>query len=165
MPTDYFISDQHFGHNNILKYETDTRPFESLVEMETAMIKAHNQKLLGVASPRVFHVGDFAFKKDKLKLLRQMAGTHFLIMGNHDCFETSSYLSAGFQKIYGCLIYKGGILSHIPVHNNEGGRFNFNIHGHLHSKIKEDTRFYKNVSCEQLPNLAPIAFDEILFNA
>jgi len=65
------------------------------------------------------------------------------------------------------------ILSHIPIHPESLGRFGVNIHGHTHAnrvmlpgfngKITDivDTR-YHNVSVEQLPDFAPILFEDVI---
>lgn len=70
-------------------------------------------------------------------------------------------------------------MSHIPIHEESLGRFGCSIHGHLHAnrvmKAKGfdvetgkivygdeiDPRYF-NVSVEQLPDFAPILFEDVL---
>jgi calcineurin-like phosphoesterase family protein len=85
----WFASDQHFNHNNIIKY--CNRPFVNLEEMHKTFILNHN----AVVKPEdeVYHLGDFAFKNHK-QYLRQLNGTHYLIKGNH---EGNDWKDAGFK--------------------------------------------------------------------
>ena len=73
----------------------------------------------------------------------------------------------------------GMILSHIPVHPESLGRFGTNVHGHLHANrvmkprgidAKTGATLYSNeidtryhcVCVEQLPDFAPILFEDVL---
>jgi calcineurin-like phosphoesterase family protein len=51
----WFVSDHHFGHENIIKYES--RPFRNASEMDSAMIHAHN--MLVDEEDTVYILGDF----------------------------------------------------------------------------------------------------------
>lgn len=78
----FFTSDTHFGHQNILDF--CKRPFNSVEEMDEALIKNWNN----VVGPNdyVFHLGDFCFKGSQYwdRMLNQLNGHKFLIIGNHD---------------------------------------------------------------------------------
>lgn len=159
MTETFFIGDTHFGHKNILKYEADKRPFKSLEDMHSYMISEWNK----VVSDKdtVWHLGDVVFGKSNLWILDKLNGNKKLILGNHDGLPLGLYAEY-FSKIYGLYGWNSAILSHIPVHTNQVDyRFTHNIHGHMHNKTLGDKR-YINVSCEQLPNLAPISADIIL---
>jgi calcineurin-like phosphoesterase family protein len=66
-----------------------------------------------------------------------------------------------FSQVYGAASMSGMILTHVPVHPDQlKYRFKGNIHGHLHSHVVDDSRYY-NVSCEQI-NLTPILVDKVL---
>jgi calcineurin-like phosphoesterase family protein len=164
----FFISDTHFGHRGILSYEQEKRPFTCLEEMHDHMIKAWN----AVVSPKdkVFHVGDFCFGKANIHIAGQLNGQKHLIMGNHDNYDSAEYLKY-FHRLHGALQFESLLLTHVPVHPHQlESRFFANIHGHYHSSplpnrgdnfMIKKTR-YLNVSCELLPNLAPIPYEEVL---
>lgn len=166
----WFISDTHFGHKNILEYEKEARPFETIEEMNENIIDRWNKVVK--EKDIVFHLGDFAFGKHNIDIGKRLNGHKKLIMGNHDTYPTNLYLQY-FEKLYGVLFYERCILSHNPVHpDGLGKRWILNIHGHLHSRqithefskdnpIKIANPSYINVSCEQ-NNLTPIHKDIIM---
>jgi calcineurin-like phosphoesterase family protein len=169
----FFISDTHFGHKSILKYEPEHRPFQTLEEMHEVMINLWNS----VVRPKdkVIHLGDFSFGEKGLEVAAHLNGVKYLVLGNHDMLSTEKYLKY-FHKVLGCLEFDGNICTHIPVHESQFYRYTHNLHGHLHSSyigkgggimrpedahwdIKPDPR-YINVSCEQ-QNLTPKPYEVI----
>lgn len=165
----WFISDTHFAHRNILEYEKDSRPFNSIEEMNEALICNWNKTVN--ATDIVYHVGDFAFGRKNIEFAKFLNGKKRLILGNHDVYGIEQY-APFFERIYGAFSWKRCILTHISVHpDNLGSRYWLNVHGHLHSRtIKDhlglpaqwvDDPNYFNVSCER-NNLTPIHADVIL---
>ena len=153
----FMISDNHFGHKNIINYES--RPFENTDEMEKEMIKTWNETV--AKDDEVFHLGDFAFLgKEKTKeIVSKLNGKIHLILGNHDHKPIKYYLECGFETVSAYPIILDGfwILSHEPVYLNKAMPY-ANIHGHLHST--ELTGNYFNVSVE-LINYKPVDFEKI----
>lgn len=78
----YFIADQHFGHQNIIKF--DNRPFTSVEEMNETMIERWNARVK--PEDTVCVLGDmfWCLPKDALPMLRRLKGRKRLILGNHD---------------------------------------------------------------------------------
>lgn len=81
--TNFYTSDTHFGHPNIIKYTN--RPFKDVRDMEDAMVSKWN----AVVKPgdSVFHLGDFGFSasgEEITRILSRLNGQKFLICGNHD---------------------------------------------------------------------------------
>ena len=153
----YYTSDLHFGHDNIMKYEN--RPGKDISEMNKILIDNINNT---VSKDDVLYVlGDFAFKKSHHKVgsiideLISIKCRVVLIIGNHDKewlnsekFKHWNESADGKIKqveVYDYLeIYDSGhyvILSHYPIevwnHKQHGA---IHLHGHTHD-IGEDFKF------------------------
>ena len=92
-----YISDLHFGHANILKF--DNRPFRNTEEMETALIENWNSTVS--AGDTTYILGDFCWGKepDWKRIVPLLNGNKVLIRGNHDLKEMTSSLKKMFQDI------------------------------------------------------------------
>jgi calcineurin-like phosphoesterase family protein len=79
----YFTSDQHFGHNNVIKF--CNRPFTPET-MTRELIERHNSVVSQGA--RVYHLGDIFWRTITAMaantILKQLNGQHYFIWGNHD---------------------------------------------------------------------------------
>jgi calcineurin-like phosphoesterase family protein len=78
----FFTSDSHWGHKRII--ELCKRPFKDVEEMNNSLIANWNKVV--PKNGVVFHLGDFAFGGSELwnKVLDQLNGKIYLILGNHD---------------------------------------------------------------------------------
>ena len=80
----WFTSDQHYGHENIIKF--CNRPFQNTEEMKETLIENHNK----VVKPgdRVYHLGDIFWRttsdNEALEILTRLQGEHYYIRGNHE---------------------------------------------------------------------------------
>jgi calcineurin-like phosphoesterase family protein len=122
MSTDFFTSDNHFGHTNVIDY--CGRPFVTedgqpdLSAMHETMIARWNARV--GAGDTVFHLGDFSFQNvGHVRAVRQrLNGRIVLIRGNHDRSK-QSMLHAGFDEVHNALeIERDGLklyLAHIPL--------------------------------------------------
>lgn len=83
-----YISDLHFGHANILKF--DNRPFRNTEEMETSLIENWNNTVL--AGDTTYILGDFCWGKEPewKRIVPLLNGNKVLIRGNHDLKEMTS---------------------------------------------------------------------------
>lgn len=79
---EWFTSDTHFGHHNIIEY--CKRPFASVEEMNRAMIERWNS-VVGPAD-LVYHLGDFALGPKVLweGYRNALNGRIMFFTGNHD---------------------------------------------------------------------------------
>lgn len=94
--TDFFTSDLHFGHANIIK--SCNRPYGNVGEMDKALEKNWNDKV--TPKDNIYIVGDLAFYKEKppiANLVRKLNGHKYLIYGNHD--NPSWMKDIGFEQV------------------------------------------------------------------
>ena len=181
MPSVFLVSDTHFGHTGVCRFTrndgmTKLRPWDNADEMDEFMVKAWNERVK--PTDKVYHLGDVVINRKALKIMHRLNGDKVLIRGNHDIFRDNEYREH-FRELRAYHVMNGLILSHIPVHEASLGRFGCNIHGHLHANRvmkargvdartgeilygdEIDPRYY-NVSVEQLPDFAPILFEDVL---
>ena len=180
MPATYLVSDTHFGHTGVCRFTRDDgtklRPWSDPDEMDEHLVRVWNERVR--PQDKVYHLGDVVINRRALKTLERLNGDKVLIRGNHDIFRDDEYREY-FRELRAYHVMNGMILSHIPVHEASLGRFGVNIHGHLHyqrvrrvrgvnAKTGEmlygteiDPR-YHNVSVEQLPDFAPILFEDVI---
>ena len=156
MSDTFLIGDTHFGHRKIIQFEADCRPFATIEEHDEALVDRWNR----VVNKRdtVWHLGDVCFGWDSFRHLGRLNGTKKLVLGNHDTCPTALYLEH-FNKVFGAAQVAGCILTHIPVHESQFGRYRLNIHGQLHSRKLADPR-YVCVSAEH-NNLTPVSLDVV----
>ena len=173
----YYISDTHFGHDNIIGYAD--RPFSSSLEMDEFMIARWNE----IVKPEdhITHLGDVTMARGGrvqqdafIRLMKRLNGHKRLFLGNHDHFPIKTYLEAGFEKIYATWRDEQGLLfAHIPVHPSAIGSAKACIHGHIHQNDspapaifegKDGAKWikpYVNISVEKTA-YRPIHYDEIM---
>ena len=165
----FFIADLHLGHLNkhggIIAF--CKRPFTSIPEMDTEIIKRWNETI----GPEdvVYVLGDFAYRnKIPIKVYAQQLNGHkHLIRGNHDKHSDQTYLDAGFESVQEVLYltYENQeiVLFHYPIlswkHRGKGA---WHLYGHMHERIEElmekrkaynvgvDTNGFRPISFEQL---------------
>ena len=136
----YYIADPHFDHENILKM--CRRPFETIEQMNEAMIAAWNARVSG--NDTVYILGDLLFRSsDPEAILRRLKGRKRLIVGNHD----SSWLckvdaSRYFVSVDDLLVTTDGerqlTLCHYPLLSWKHQQRSYMIHGHLHASTHQD---------------------------
>jgi len=156
--TDWFTSDTHFGHKNILKY-CPGRPFEDIEDMNEGLIERWNAKV--DPADHVYHLGDFAFlPHDKTEeVLKRLKGNIHLILGNHDRGFESNDLQHYLQSIqtykefptkkYG----KSVVMFHYPIESwNKMHHGAVHMHGHLHSTSGHHP-------CNVMPNRIDVGVD------
>ena len=96
MMAKFFISDTHFFHNNILRF--DNRPWSNIRDMHEDMLYAWNKKVK--ENDEVYILGDFSWRIDKesVEFLKKLKGRKHLIVGNHDRTRNGIF-SALFETI------------------------------------------------------------------
>ena len=78
----YYISDLHIGHENILRF--DNRPFADVNEMNNKLIENWNARVR--SDDTVYILGDFIWAKESEwpSIVGSLGGNKVLIRGNHD---------------------------------------------------------------------------------
>lgn len=172
----FIISDTHFTHENILKFDREdgqkVRPgFSCVEEMDEYIVNKWNS----IVKPhdKVYHLGDVVMKKRYIDIVKRLNGRKRLIMGNHDIFGFQFYAEY-FDEVYAMRILpkEGIMMSHIPMHLHSIKRGFINVHGHIHERIiGQDTRmvlghisdqhpFYFN-ACVEHHDFTPVSYDII----
>jgi len=169
MARTWLYSDPHFGHQNILKFDTykgdKLRPlWDDIDKHDNDLITWYNE--LVNDEDRVYILGDIAMNRKGLdKSLPFLKGRKVLVKGNHD-EDKLSYYGKYFEDIRGVVSKQGFVLSHVPLHPDSLERWGLNIHGHLHNNVVKlssgevDNR-YRCVCVEQT-NWRPILLEKVL---
>ena len=149
----WLISDTHFWHENIIRYEN--RPFKSVNEMNKIM--AIGWAFCVYSTDIIFHLGDVSLglAQPTLDLCNMLPGQKVLIRGNHDRQRTHTFWKrAGFLYVTDEPIDLGFcILSHEPLKYVPDGVTNY--HGHVHSQIPKVSDRHVNVSVD-VTNFKPV---------
>lgn len=146
---DYFISDLHIGHKNVLSF--DRRDFKSIKEHDFSLIENWNNTV--TTDDTIYLLGDISwYSANKTKeIMQQLPGKKVWILGNHDFkLAKNQELRKEFEEItdYKDIKLPDGkhlILCHYPIpcfKNHLRGSYHF--YGHVHNskewEIMEKTR-------------------------
>jgi len=176
---DWFYSDPHLGHANIIGYTN--RPFANVEEMNNTLVRNYN-RMVGI-DDTVLWLGDCFFKGDADKyrdILAEMAGNKILIVGNHDQGDTTM-AAMGFTLVMSeAVMNLGGIpcrLNHYPYYKERDlehetpdkfkqkrphrhtGEILLHGHNHTTSKITGPTSI--NVGVDAW-NFGPAPYNEVV---
>ena len=160
--TIFVVSDQHFGHKNILTFKDEygdpVRRFDSVEEMDEYIVAKHNAVVS--VSDHVYFLGDVFFGGGHVHIGR-LNGRKRLIPGNHDEL-TDERLTRHFQKIAIWRIFKeyNCVLTHIPIHESGLYKVDFNVHGHIHQQ-ESPTPHHIN-ACVEKHDYSPIPIEQLM---
>lgn len=175
----YFVSDYHFFHQNILKY--DKRPFKDLDEMHDEIIKRWNQVVK--KDDIVFYLGDLSFGhfENMNELLHKLNGKIYYTMGNHDKYMDikSSNRFEEIQDYYDLYVLdidcidKSKKSQHICISHypyliwNRKHYQSFHLHGHEHQALTTNPEYdwynkqlVMDVGCNGI-DYTPISYKQI----
>src|SRR5690554_3254242 len=118
MSKTWVIADLHFGHRGVCMFTqedgvTPLRPWDDPAEMDGKLISNWNEVVDD--QDRVYVLGDVAMTKKALWPLKVLKGRKVLVKGNHDTEKMSVYQEF-FEDIRACVVKKGFIMTHIPIH-------------------------------------------------
>lgn len=148
---EYFISDTHFGHKGMLKFERTH--FKDIEEHDEYIITKFNERVKNTDT--CYILGDLGISREHIKnCFDKMNGKKIIVLGNHDKYSIDFYKKLnGVIEVhkYPIFISKRIVLSHEPIKIDDEI---LNIHGHLHGAILN----LKNYYCvsEHVVNYIPI---------
>lgn len=149
---DWFSSDHHFGHKNIIQF--CKRPFKDVAHMERELIEIWNSIVM--PDDTIYYLGDFSFYPPAMiaNVVAQLNGYKILVAGNHDRSK-SKMVECGFDEAHNSLEYRGYKL----IHNPKEDLHTPMLCGHVHQEwlkrgnavnVGVDMWDYRPVSFEQL---------------
>ena len=135
----YVGSDFHWGHANVMKFNSSTRPYENLEHMDQTMISEWNR--IVYPEDKVYMLGDISFHdlNKTLQIMNVLNGTKVLVKGNHDkhLMRHAEFIDC-FESIHDILEIKHNkvkiIMCHFPIAHFNGCHREkvIHLHGHLH---------------------------------
>lgn len=171
----YFISDNHWGHENIIRMSG--RPFGNAHQMNMFMLEKWNETVK--PEDEVYFLGDFMFRMNPTKfvneILNNLNGKIYHIIGNHDEKFLSNYVNrVEWSKDIEKFTYNHNgkdykfILCHYPIYSWNGmWRGSIHLHGHTHKNgldlvfgtATESNKM--NVNCEFI-DYKPISIVDVI---
>jgi len=152
----HFISDEHFGHERIIKY--CNRPFNSIGEMDNEIIKRFNSKVS--KDDVTVHAGDFCWcnnQRDAHRLyISKLNGTHIFLTGSHDHWLPNSNKIVWKKKFNEQSI----IVCHYAMRVWESSHYNsWQLYGHSHGRLPPEGKQW-DIGVDN-NNFYPLSLDEI----
>lgn len=171
MPENYYISDLHLGHANIIRL--CNRPFASVEEMDHALIDNWNARLH--QNDHIYIIGDFSYKSacPVSKYLDELKGHKHLIIGNHDgkwmChFDIDGYFESVDEQLEIFDGSRGVIMNRYPLMTFPRKRYM--VYGHIHANkpdscwpVLQRYDHALNASVE-VNEYMPVTLDELIVN-
>ena len=149
MNIQFITSDEHYGHENIIKY--CNRPYATAHEGIDFMIARHNSVVPRNKNVVTLHAGDMFWnsltQKEAEDILYQLNGSHAFLYGNHDeLMEESPWLRSQFlfckgeNKVGGAHIInhqnKKLLVSHFAHRVWERShKGSYHVYGHSHQEL------------------------------
>lgn len=155
-----YISDTHFCHANMLKY--DERPWLTIEEGDKALIEKWNTAVTD--DDLVYMLGDFVWGnyENCKNIISQLKGQIYIIKGNHDRSANLNKLMVDFpRKILGwseqttiCDNDRMVVLNHCPIlcYSNMFRGW-YHLFGHVHKTLDFDIFRYAKEKMEMNYNM------------
>lgn len=141
----FYMSDTHFGHENIIKLDANNgcRKFSSIEEHDNLIISNINKVV--TTQDNLYFLGDISWKyaEQTIEILKQINCKNlFAIKGNHDRALKDGRVKKMFQGIYDYKTIKDGentvVMSHFPILFYEHQHRNsILLYGHVHNTREE----------------------------
>ena len=169
----YYISDTHFGHQNVLQF--DNRPFSDIEEMDRQMISFWNETVS--KDDDVYILGDFCFRSQHAPswYLKQLSGRKHLIQGNHDKLLLNDPQSLALLESVDKMLFVQDcgqklVLCHFPFAEWNGFyKGAWHIYGHIHARTDGAGQYMRsleralNAGC-MINGYCPVTFHTLVDN-
>jgi calcineurin-like phosphoesterase family protein len=163
-----FTSDQHFGHEAILRYSN--RPFASVDHMAEQLITRWNAMVH--PSTTVYVIGDFFWRRQNADaILQRLKGRIFWVLGNHDnptplakqrCVAIKDIAEVRVEDPDAPGGQRRIVLCHYPLLTWNGSHHGvWHLHGHSHGSLQENPGAFRvdvGVDCW---DYRPVTYREI----
>lgn len=155
----FFVSDTHFGHNNIISF--CNRPFASVQDMNERMVEGWNKTVRD--NDVVYHLGDVAF--NNYDCIERLRGKIKLVPGNHD-LERFKKIAHLFDEILPELSYlkvdpeHRFVLCHYPIESWRR-EYRYHLHGHSHGTSRPVMNRL-DVGVDATKWMAPMHMDDVM---
>lgn len=138
----YYISDLHIGHKNVIEF--DGRPFTDENEMLEALVANWNARVRD--KDTVYILGDFIWGKESgwADVVRRFRGKKVLVRGNHDPKTFTPETAARFVGIYDYLEITDApykvVLCHYPLlaYVHDFSAKGVMVYGHVHNTAEKE---------------------------
>jgi len=138
----YYISDLHIGHKNVIEF--DGRPFTDENEMLEALVANWNARVRD--KDTVYILGDFIWGKESgwADVVRRFRGKKVLVRGNHDPKTFTPETAARFAGIYDYLEITDApykvVLCHYPLlaYVHDFSAKGVMVYGHVHNTAEKE---------------------------
>lgn len=128
----FLTSDQHFKHNNIIKY--CNRPYTNTHFMDKDIIDKYNQVVK--EDDICFHLGDLTMENNPdiiTSYLNKLNGHKHLILGNHDRLKPFQYVDCGYDSVHTSMMLGDKVyMAHDPSTAAALPKGSVLYHGHVH---------------------------------
>ena len=160
----YFTSDLHFNHDNIRKYMPQTRGYETIEDMNVAILHSMNSVLTD--KDELYIIGDVLMgpRNKGLHWITNLKGRLHLIRGNHDKFsrDEEEFL---FETVCDYKVVRHNkqsiVCMHYPIEEWDKCQYGrLHLHGHSHGNLKRKLPNRIDIGWDVFQR--PVSIDEVL---
>lgn len=158
----FFISDTHFDHEKLVKL--CKYPFANVEEYNETVIRNWNKVV--TPADTVYHLGDFGFHKDLLRIITRLNGSLILICGNHDRNNIKNIMHrfSVVKDLHETHVGEARhpvVMCHYPMQSWNRSHYGaFHLHGHCHGSMQPYGR-RMDVGC-MLHGWAPVSETKVI---
>jgi calcineurin-like phosphoesterase family protein len=151
----FLWADTHFFHAGIMRHCADTRPYQSVEEMNEALILRWNTTVRD--KDTIYLLGDFGFTKRVGEVFDRLRGHKHLVTGNHD-EQNPAVLKLPWESINDIVTLREegvrAVACHYPMESWKSAHKGYlMLHGHSHGNLARrlPRRFDVGVDVEPYP--------------